>query len=505
MATGARKPRTAHGKWWELAPIVIITITVGVGLAVAILNPSGGRGHHEPETHKPEIKHVENADIVALPSLSLPRLELAGKYVVKQGEFLTTDPGANAPEGFLFKAVKPSYTSTVTTDDDEKKVETTVETRPASIFEAEPAGKLIATPTDFEDPGAALEPYTNFAPGATEERQWNWQPAQAQEPELLPAALHTNDTKDGFLWPFPKAQVKVKCKRETQLPDFRPDFKPEFNPRFELEWNGAKWWKKRIETADASMAVTLVAKLSGTISASFECTLVPQTSVPIFAIAVPVGAVPVPVRVDITGALTGTATAATSVIDDNDPVRVEVKGSTTIKYDGERVTTQRPKLKSIKVTVPRPRVNNRATLGFRAKPGLAIEAGWRIPALGKAVAVAEMRIGTGVDLKYDEASESLLKACVPLELEGGFYFHLPGKEWGKEGKPYPLRDPKCWPVRLLPQDEEEGEEPTHRGRAKARRPAGSRCETPLGMTTDKGGACAGGEKEASPRLVSLSR
>lgn len=64
-----------------------------------------------------------------------------------------------------------------------------------------------------------------------------------------------------------------------------------------------------------------------------------------------------------------------------------------------------------------------------------------------------MRTATGVDLKYDEAVESHLRACIPLELEGGFYFHLPGKEWGREAKPHPLRDPDCRPVELFPQDE----------------------------------------------------
>jgi hypothetical protein len=445
---GVEKPRAESGGSRRPVSTVITATTVAVGLAIAIVNPFGDNSRHEPETHKPTIKHVENANIVALPSLSLPRLELAGRYVIEQGEFLTTDPGANAPEGFLLKAVKPSYTSTVTTDDDEGKVVTSVRTRPASIFEAEPAGKLIATTTDFEDPGAALEPYANFAPKEPEERGWGRQPAQEREPELLAAARRTGATEDGFLWPFLKARVKVKCKGETELPDLHPDFKPEFDPHFDLQWNGAKWWKKRIETADAGLAVTLVAKLSGTVSAGFECTLLPQTGIPIFAIAVPVGAVPVPVRVDITGALTGRAHAATSAIDDDNPVRVEVKGSTAIRYDGKQVTTERPALESIKAIVPRPRPNNQATLGIRAKPGLAIEAGWRIPALGKAAAVAEMRIGTGVDLKYDRRSESLLTACVPLELEGGFYFYLPGKEWGKEGEPYPLREPRCRPVRL---------------------------------------------------------
>jgi len=454
----AGAPATESGMSRRSIPLVVTTIAVGAVLAVAIFDPfgadDGAGGHREADMPEPAIKLVKNADIVALPSLALPRLELAGRYVVKQGEFLTTEPGVNAPEGFLLQAVKPSSTSIVIADDAQKKIETTVETRPASIFEVEPTGKLIATTSDFEDPNAALEPYTNFAPEEPEEPAWDGQPAPKQESEMLPAALRTGDAEGGFLWPFLKAKVKVKCKGETALPDLRPDFKPEFDPHLDLVWNGARGWKKRIETADAGIAVTLVTKLSGTISAGFECTLVPQTSLPIFAIAVPVGPVPVPVRVDVTGALTGTATAATSVISDDNPVRVEVKGSTAMRYDGERVTMQRPKLKSIKATIPKPSVNNSATLGFRAKPGLAIEAGWRIPALGKAAAVAEMRVGTGVDLKYDERSESLLEACVPLELEGGFYFHLPGKEWGKESEPRALREPECRPVRVFSQEEE---------------------------------------------------
>jgi hypothetical protein len=78
---------------------------------------------------------------------------------------------------------------------------------------------------------------------------------------------------------------------------------------------------------------------------------------------------------------------------------------------------------------------------------LAIEAGWRIPALGKAAAVAEMKLGTGVDLKYGRNTRSeangRLQACIPLELQGGFSFHLPGrKEWSTESAPKKL-DEEC--------------------------------------------------------------
>jgi hypothetical protein len=427
-----RDPQTGNGKWREWLFVVTLTIAIVVPLVIWIVNltcdddPSSG----VPESHRPEIVRVQNADIVSLPSLAVPRLDLSGEYEIRKGEFLTTDPGTNAPEGFLLKAVSPSNTSA-----DNGTVETTVRTRPASIYEAEPAGQLVANPSDFENPRERLLPRASLTP-------------QTPKAEPVTAVLRTGVAEDGLIWPYLSSQVKVKCEGKTKLPDLTPEFKPHFKPHFDLRWNDAKRWKRRIETADAGIEATLTAGVSGTVSAEFKCTLTPQRGIPIFAIVVPVGAVPVPIRVEATGALTASATAATSAIDKDDPLRIEVKGSTGIEYDRDRVTTRPPHLESIEATIRAPKSNVQGTLGFRAKPGLAIEAGWRIPALGKAAAVAEMRIGTGVDLIYDEDAESQLEACIPLELEGGFHFHLPGKEWGKESKPYNLRKPECRPINL---------------------------------------------------------
>jgi len=432
MELGTRDPQTEDGKWQERLFVIAVTIAIVVPLVLWVANLSCGDDPDsgELESHHPAIVRVPSANIVSLPSLAVPRLNLSGEYRIRKGAFLTTDPGTNAPEGFLLKAVSPSRTSS-----DDGTVKTTVETRPASIFEAEPTGQLVANPSDFEAPSERLPPRASFIP-------------QTLQAEPVTAALRTGVAADSFIWPYLKSQVRVKCEGKTELPDLTPEFKPHFKPIFNLRWNDAKWWKQRIETANASIETTIIARVSGTVSAEFKCTLTPQRGVPIFAIVVPVGTVPVPVRVEATGALSASATAATSAIDKDDPLRVEVKGSTGIEYDGDQVKTRPPHLESIEATVRTPKSNAQATLGFRAKPGLAIEAGWRIPALGKAAAVAEMRIGTGVDLIFDEGAESLAEACIPLELEGAFHFHLPGKAWRKESEPYDLRKPECRPISL---------------------------------------------------------
>jgi hypothetical protein len=406
---------------------IVIALVLTIGLALFALGRSDGP---EREGH-PRIVVIPNAEIALLPTLPVPRLVLTGEREIVKGQFLTTEPGAYAPEGFLLEALSPSQTF-ITRDGEE---ETTVKTRPASIFEAEPLGELVVNPSDFEAEGTSLIP-PKVEPVRT-------------EPEAVTAALRAGAIQESFFWPLLKDQVTVKCEGEAGLPNFKPEVKPHFKPNFDVRWNDAKWWKKRIETADASIEMTLSLTVQGAASASFNCELLPQRGVPIFFIAVPVGHVPVPVRVEATGALKAKATVAT---DEEDHLSVNLKGSTGIEYDGERVNAQRPQLELIEVSLRLPTFNPQATVGFRAKPGLAIEAGWRIPALGKAAAVAEMKLGTGVDLKYDNGAKAEaktpLQACIPLELQGGFSFHLPGRrEWGKESEPRKLRE-TCVPIHL---------------------------------------------------------
>jgi hypothetical protein len=443
MEQGTRDRQTEGRGWRELLLVVVATVAVLVSLVIWVFDlpcrddsDNGG-----PESRHPEIVRVQNEDIVSLPSLAVPCLELAGEHSIAKGQFLTTRPGSNAPEGFLLKALSPSRT--FTTEDGEE--ETTVKTRPASLFEAEPVGELVANPSDFEAEG------TSLIPPATE-------PVRS-EPEAVTAALRTGPIEDTFLWPLLKDQVKVQCEGEAGLPDFKPEMKLHLEPNFDVRWNKAKWWKRRIETADASIEATLSLTVQGAASASFECELVPQRGVPIFFIVVPVGHVPVPVRVEATGALKARATVAT---DKDDHLEVDLKASTGIEYDGERVKTRAPRLEEVEVSLHLPAFNPQATVGFRAKPGLAIEAGWRIPALGKAAAVAEMKLGTGVDLKYDKDARSeakaQLQACIPLELQGGLFFHLPGREWGKESEPRKLHE-ECVPISRGPKGEEGGTEP----------------------------------------------
>ena len=158
------------------------------------------------------------------------------------------------------------------------------------------------------------------------------------ELEVVTAALRVGAIEDSFLWPLLKDQVKVKCEGKAGLPDFKPEMRLHSRRNFDLRWNRAKWLKRRIETADASIVVTLSLTVQGAASAGFGCELVPQRGVPIFFIAVPVGPVPVPVRVEATGALKAEATVAT---DKGDHLEVDLDALTGIEYDGEQVKARR--------------------------------------------------------------------------------------------------------------------------------------------------------------------
>jgi hypothetical protein len=421
MGAMAPEPRVEEGRRPKRPSIAVATAAIVLPLvigAVILCLADEPPDPPKPESTHTRIVHVGNADIVSLPSLALPRLVLAGPYAIEKGQFLTTEFGPNAREGFLLKAVSPS---TITVDDD--TVETTVATEPASLFEAEPRGALVANPSDFEAEGASLIP-------------------QASEPEAVFAALRTDAGGRGLVWPLAGARVSVTCKGGTALPDLRPDFAAHFEPNFDLRWNRGKWWKRRIETAEAEVKTTLTMQISGVLSAEFDCLLKPDRGVPIFFFPVPtpVG-IPVPVRVEATGDLTAAGTATS---DKEGHVQVTVRGSAGVEYDGHRVKRRGRGAESVEATVHLPRFDPQATVGFRVRPGLAIEAGWRIPALGKLAAVAEVKPSTGVDLKYDHSAKARRLVCVPVELQGGFHFNLPGgKGWGVDTAPKEMHKPFC--------------------------------------------------------------
>ncbi|HKO37565.1 MAG TPA: hypothetical protein VJU14_04280 [Solirubrobacterales bacterium] len=417
MAARPPEPQVEEGKWrgrhivlTAAATIVLLVISV-----VVLCDDDDPPDPGKAETPDAEIVRVRNADVVSLPSLASPRLVLAGPHAIEEGEFLTTGFGPNAREGFLLKAVSPS----TTTDDGT----TVVTTEPASLFEAEPRGALVANPSDFEAEGASLVPL-------------------APEPEAVFAALRTDAAERSFTWPLVGARVDVRCKRETALPGLRPKLEAHFEPNLDLRWNRGKRWKRRIETAEAEVRTTLTLEVSGALSAEFDCLLKPDRGVLIFFLPVPTPAgIPVPIRVEATGDLTAAGTVSS---DKEGHVQVTVQGSAGVEYDGDRVKRRGQGAESVEATAHLPGFDPQATVGFRVRPGLAIEAGWRIPALGKLAAVAEMKLGTGVDLNYDHKAESRLRACVPVELQGGFHFNLPGgRNWGLGTKPKEVHKPYC--------------------------------------------------------------
>lgn len=412
---------------------MLVAVIFGLALMLGIVNSGACSEPIEPvpgpePIARPEIKHVANADIISLPTLPIPRLILAGRYVIKKGEFLTTEFGPNAPEGFLLKAVSRS----VITVGPGQPVETTVRTTPASIFEAEPGGEIVASPADFEKPGANQIPLA---------------PAPEPTKEDVFAALVDKDSEPGLFWQAVQAHVSVKCTGQTAMPDLTPTVTPHFDPTFALHWTDGKFWKRRIREAEAKVKATLALEVSGVMSAGFDCALKPDRGVPIFLIPVPTPlGVPVPVRVEVIGELTAHGNIAS---DEKGALKVDLEGSAGVQYRDRRVKVER-RVEGVKGTLHLPELNAQAEVGFRAKPGLSFEAGWRAASLGKLAAVAEVKIGTGVDLKYNQKKKTK-EACIPLEVQGGFYFYVP-KGFGRETKPKNAVKPLCEPLGDAPKE-----------------------------------------------------
>jgi hypothetical protein len=59
-----------------------------------------------------------------------------------------------------------------------------------------------------------------------------------------------------------------------------------------------------------------------------------------------------------------------------------------------------------------------------AGPDLELEAGWRVPALGKLAATAAIGVRSGVSVEYD-VQKSMTKTCIPLDVAASIGVHLP--------------------------------------------------------------------------------
>jgi hypothetical protein len=363
----------------------------------------------------PHVVEVADAAIVALPTAHSNRLVLSGPQEVKRGDFLTTKPGENAAEGFLLKALSVG----------EAAGDTIVVTQPASLFEAEPVGSLIADTSDFLAPGASLIPQAEpTAAGA-----------------LATAAWRTAaDDDPGLEWSLFHVLVKGGCEHKGQLP--RLELKPSFEPFFDLQWDDRNRFHPRVEAAAVRLDASLLTTLSGVFSERVHCELEPKRPLQLFYFPVLTPAlIHVPIRLSATGTLEADAKITSEVKEREFQVRT--KGFARVEWDGHRLQPSAGVRIRSSGGLPRPEPGAEASLGVN--PRIELEAGWRLKWLGRVAAVATLTIGSGVDLKYAPTVRPPVKACVPLTLKGGFRIHfLRLKPWKKTTGRYKVAE-KCFP------------------------------------------------------------
>jgi len=416
MGAGPRLQEPDHGTdlgtdQKRLGQAVAIVFLLGI-VGVLIFSGYG----YEPLAAAPsEVVVVPNDSVITLPTRWKPRLVLSGRQEITLGDFVTTEPvpGSKAEEGFLLKALSVNETET----------ETTLKTRPASLFEAVPQGSLVANPSDFEvksNPGIAVRS----------------EPAPLRSDVAL---LHR--------LPLPR----LRCAKETETLDLRPSFKPKFKPVFDMRWSDRKGLRKRIETAEAGVRGDLRAVVKGEVGGTFSCKLKPEVVIPLFVAAVPAGPVPVPLKVVVNAAPTLGGELGSKI---HTELEVGVRGFGGIEYDGKKL---HPKGELVpRVRVEPPAIKSTATANMGITPRITVEAGWNLRPLGKLAAVAKLTFPTSIKLSYERGRKPPAKACIPLEMEGAIKFHLPGRRPLSSGSPKLTLLEKCFAMR---QEDRKGASP----------------------------------------------
>ena len=137
----------------------IATAVTAVVVAIIII-AWGSSPESSPDDRRPRVVVVNAAKVLALPTEADSRLVLSGKEKrIVVGDFVTTTPDweandPHAPEGFLLEVKRSTFAHGVTT----------VTVEPASLFEAEPEGKLSTADSRFSSVESAAVEESIFSP-----------------------------------------------------------------------------------------------------------------------------------------------------------------------------------------------------------------------------------------------------------------------------------------------------------------------------------------------------
>jgi hypothetical protein len=347
----------------------------------------------EPETHHPQVVLVPNKEVITLPSEDDAELDLSAPQSIEPGDFVTTEPGPNAEEGFLLKAISVENTGD----------EVRLETEAASLYEAVPSGSLVANPSAFEE----ISPTHAFA-------------GYDYAFEHALAAFDPGDLLD-----------QISCAgSEKTLGLEPPHLERGYEPFFDMSWERTGRLARRVEAAEAGVRGNVKAEVTVATKGEFNCNFPPiGPSFPIFGAVVFAGPVPVPIKVNAGATVEASANVQTHL---EASATAEIDGYVALEYNRDDKELQGKARAAPSLSVPTPAAEASAEAKVMVKPGIGMTVGWSAGFLGKVAATARVNFKTGVEASWVVDREPPAEACAPLSLGGQIIFHLLRKNFEPE-------------------------------------------------------------------------
>jgi hypothetical protein len=365
------------------------------------LTPPGPGG---PELEPaPPVDQVAADLIEKLPGPGDSTLILSGSHTYLPGEYLTTPPSGEAPEGFLLKVVRSAIAGGATE----------VETEPGSLFEAVPNGEIDA---DLS--------------GSTSTTPMNSDARRLRKANAAAAAAGPREADVPF-------GENVHCESGAEM-HLTGSLHASLVPHVDLEWHKFHGIPVSVDTAKATLDASVEAEAEAAVSASASCTLDPVTLLePEWLAIVDVAGILVPVRVKVPVILRGSASVSGGV---SVTATVGAHGSLGVAYEEGQ-------LKGIHDLTDDATLEHHADLDADADagvgPDVTIIAGWQIPGLGSLDATFEIGVAAGPRLHYASDASPPGSLCAHLNLHGSVTVDIPHAEITSGVKDLFDEDTKC--------------------------------------------------------------
>jgi hypothetical protein len=341
----------------------------------------------EPELESaPPLAQVPPAQIAQLPTASDSTLVVAGVHSYNAGEFLSTPPSPEAPEGFLVKVVGSSINGG----------STEVQTEPGSFYEAVPNGEINV---DLNEPGASI-------------------PENAAARRLMSTAgAQSTEEHD----------KTVSCSGGAVL-KLNTSFERELDPRLELRWHKRLGIPTGIDNARVTLDAGVTAEVSASVSGAATCKLNPITlATPKWEIPVDVGPIVVPVKIEAPIQLNASAEVSGKA---SVSANAEMHGSVGAAYEdgGIHGVHEFSTGSSLHHSV-----QAKAKLRVGIGPQISVKAGWSVPVLGTLGAELDSGITAGPELNFNIASKPPGSLCAFLDVNAAVGLDLPHEDPIKAG------------------------------------------------------------------------